>query len=203
MTLETIKKYKWWLTTVIVILVLVIWIFVSRPTYDDVYTPKPLEGNPDAAVKIVEFSDIQCPACGAAYPVTKQIMEKYSDMVSFEYKHFPLTSIHAFAFNAAEASECANDQGKFWEYIDVAFTHQKALRISDLKSYAEQLGLDMKKFENCLDSSAKAKYVMADYNEGIGKNVQGTPTFFINGVKLGSWNYGNFSDAIESALMNQ
>jgi protein-disulfide isomerase len=69
-----------------------------------------------------------------------------------------------------------------------------------LKKYAEQLGLDMDKFENCLDSSAKAKYVTADYNEGIGKGVGGTPTFFINDVKLQYWNYGNFSMAIENAL---
>lgn len=173
---------------------------MTRPVYDDIYTPKPLEGNSDATVTIVEFSDLQCPACGAAYPVTKQILEDYGDRVRLEYKHFPLTSLHAFAFKAAEASECANDQGKFWEYVDIAFSNQKALRTSDLKNYAEQLGLDMDKFENCLDSSAKAKYVTADYNEGIGKGVGGTPTFFINGVKLSYWNYGNFSMAIENAL---
>lgn len=200
MAIETIKKYKWWITTAVILLAFGVWIFITRPVYDDIYTPKPLEGNPDATVKIVEFSDLQCPACGMAYPVTKQIMEAYGDRVSLEYKHFPLTSLHAFAFKAAEASECANDQSKFWEYVDIAFTNQKSLRTSDLKNYAEQLGLDMNNFENCLDSNAKAKYVTADYNEGIGKGVGGTPTFFINGVKLQSWNYGDFSMAIESAL---
>ncbi len=200
MAIETIKKYKWWITTAVLLLAFGLWIFITRPVYDDIYTPKPLEGNPDATVKIVEFSDLQCPACGAAYPVTKQIMNEYGSRVNLEYKQFPLTSLHAFAFKAAEASECANDQGKFWEYVDIAFTNQRALRTSDLKNYAEQLGLDSEKFENCLDSSAKAKYVTADYNEGIGKGVGGTPTFFINGVKLSYWNYGNFSMAIENAL---
>ena len=200
MTIETIKKYKWWITTAALLIAFGVWIFMTRPVYDDIYTPKPLEGNPDATVKIVEFSDLQCPACGAAYPVTKQVMDAYGDRVSLEYKQFPLTSLHAFAFKAAEASECANDQGKFWDYVDIAFTNQKALRTSDLKNYAEQLGLDMEKFENCLDSSAKAKYVTADYNEGIGKGVGGTPTFFINGIKLQYWNYGNFSMAIDNAL---
>lgn len=197
---ETIKKYKWWILGIVLLILLGIWFFVTRPTYEDIYTPKPLEGNPDAIVKIVEFSDFQCPACGAAYPVTKEIMEEYGDRVSLEYKHFPLTTIHAFAFKAAEASECANDQGKFWEYVDIAFTNQKDLRKKALKQYAEELGLDTELFNNCLDSSAKAKYVTADFNEGIGKGVGGTPTFFINGEKLEKWNYEGFAAVLDAAL---
>lgn len=197
---ETVKKYKWWILGVFVLLAIGIWFFATRPTYEDIDTPKPLEGNPDATVKIIEFSDFQCPACGAAYPVTKKIMEAYGDRVSLEYKHFPLTSIHAFAFKAAEASECANDQGKFWEFVDIAFTNQKELSKKALKQYAKELGLDTELFNNCLDSGAKAKYVTADFNEGIGKNVGGTPTFFINGEQLEKWNYESFSVAIENAL---
>lgn len=197
---ETVKKYKWWVLGVFVLLAIGIWFFAARPTYEDIYTPKPLEGNPDAIVKIVEFSDFQCPACGAAYPVTKQIMEEYGERVSLEYKHFPLTTIHAFAFKAAEASECANDQGKFWEYVDIAFTNQKDLRKKALKQYAEELGLDTEKFNDCLDSGAKAKYVTADFNEGIGKGVGGTPTFFINGEKLEKWNYESFAAVLDAAL---
>lgn len=196
---EILQKYKWWIL-VVIILALGVWWFFTRATYPDIYTPKPLAGNPNATVHIVEFSDFQCPWCGLAYPVVEQLMTTYGDRVSFEYKQFPLTNLHKFAFHAAEASECANDQGKFWDYYDLLFTHQKELTTSDLKDYAKQLGLDTKKFNDCLDSGAKAKYVTADFNEGIGKGVQGTPSFFINGQKQGNWSYENFSMTIETAL---
>lgn len=199
---ETIKKYKWWIVLVVLLIAFGIW-FSTRPTYDDVYTPKPLLGNPLATVHIVEYSDFQCPACGAAYPVVEQIMEEYRDRVNFEYKHFPLTSIHRFAFSAAEASECANDQGKFWEYYTLLFENQDALSDDALKQYAADIGLDTELFENCLDSNAKAKYVTADFNEGIGKGVDSTPTFFINGVKLENWRYESFSAAIENELVSE
>lgn len=199
---ETIKKYKWWIVLAIFIIAFGLW-YSTRPTYDDVYTPKPIKGNPLATVRIIEFSDFQCPACGAAYPVVEQIMEEYGDRVSLEYKHFPLTSIHRFAFDAAEASECANDQGKFWEYYAILFENQNELSESDLKQYAADLSLDTELFNNCLDSNAKAKYVSADFNEGIGKGVDSTPTFFINDVELGSWNYDTFAAAIETALAQE
>lgn len=198
---ETIQNNKWKIIITLIILIVGIYWFVNRPTYDDVYTPKPFEGNSDATVKIVEFSDFQCPACGAAHVTVKKIMAEYGDKVSLEYKHFPLTSIHAFAFNAAEASECANDQGKFWEMHDIMFENQDELSVKALKKYAEQLELDAKKFNNCLDSNAKAKYVTADYNEGIGKGVDSTPSFFINGKKLESWKYEVFAAALDGALV--
>ena len=200
---ENLKKHKWAMITIIVLFILGIWWFATRATYPDIYTPKPLAGNSDATVKIVEFSDFQCPWCGKAYPVITQILKNYGDQVSFEYKQFPLTSLHKFAFKAAEASECANDQEKFWDYYDILFMHQTALTTSDLKNYAEQLNLDTDAFDNCLDSDAKTKYVTADFNEGIGKGVQGTPSFFINGQALEGVNYydyANFSIAVECAL---
>ena len=200
---ETIKNNKWKIIITFLIIIAGVHWFVTRPTYDDVYTPKPVEGNPDATVKIVEFSDFQCPACGAAAPTVKKIMEEYGDKVSLEYKHFPLTSIHAFAFNAAEASECANDQGKFWEMHDMMFEKQDDLTIGSLKKYAETIGLDTEKFNNCLDSNAKAKYVTADFNEGIGKGVDSTPSFFVNGKKIESWKYEIFAAALDAALAEQ
>lgn len=200
---ETLQNNKWKIIITLLILIVGVYWFVTRPTYDDVYTPKPVKGNPDASVTIVEFSDFQCPACGAAHPIVEKIIEEYGDRVSLEYKHFPLTSIHAFAFNAAQASECANDQGKFWEMHDSMFDNQKELSISSLKSYAETIGLETEKFNNCLDSGAKAKYVKADFNEGIGKGVEGTPTFFINGKKLESWKYEVFAAALDEALAKQ
>ncbi|MBI5001757.1 DsbA family protein [Candidatus Woesearchaeota archaeon] len=197
---ETVQKSKWKIIIALFLIIAGVTWFVTRPTYDDVYTAKPIKGNTDAMVRIVEFSDFQCPACGAAAPTVKKIMEVYGDRVSLEYKHFPLTSIHAFAFNAAEASECANDQGKFWEMHDIMFEKQDELSISSLKDYAEQIGLDTEKFNNCLDSNAKAKYVTADFNEGIGKGVDSTPSFFVNGKKIESWKYEIFAAALDAAL---
>ncbi|MFA6887975.1 MAG: thioredoxin domain-containing protein [Candidatus Woesearchaeota archaeon] len=199
MNKEFMLKYKWWLIGILVIVAFLGYWFFVRATYPDIYTPKLMAGNPNATVTITEFSDFQCPACGSAYTVVEQIMEEYSDKVRLEYKHFPLTSIHTYAFKAAEASECANDQGKFWEYVDILFTHQNELTNGDLKNYAVSLGLDENLFNNCLDSDAKKKYVTADYNEGVGK-IKGTPTFFINGQKLESWKYENFKSALDAAL---
>lgn len=182
------------------LIVLIIYLLWAKPEYPDIYTPKPAKGNTSADVKILEFSDFQCPACSAAYPVAEQIIKEYGDKVSLEYRHFPLTSIHQFAFKAAEASECANDQGKFWEYADILFTNQKDLSKKALKKYAAEISLDTELFNNCLESGAKAKYVTADFNEGIGKRVGGTPTFFINGKELDKWAYKNFKEAIDAAL---
>lgn len=183
-----------------IIIIAVLFLIFQKPDYPDTFTAKPIKGNHDASVKIVEFSDLQCPACGAAHPVVKKIMGEYETKVSLEYKHFPLTSIHLFAFDAAVASECANDQGKFWEYIDIAFANQNALQKKNLKTYAEQIGLNTETFDACLASGVKKKYVSADMNEGIGKNVQSTPSFFINGKPLDSWQYEKFKAALDAAL---
>jgi predicted DsbA family dithiol-disulfide isomerase len=184
----------------VIAVLLIYFLFFAKPSYDDVLNPKPIKGNEEATVKIVEFSDLQCPACGAAHPITKQILNEFGDQVSLEYKHFPLTSIHFFAFDAAAASECANDQGKFWEYVDIAFVNQDALQKNNLAKYAEQLNLNMDSFNACFKSEAKEKYVRADINEGLGKDLQGTPSFFINGEKLDSWEFENFKEAVEAAL---
>jgi len=172
-------------------------IYLSRRTvaYDEpTDTPRPIMGNADSAIVLQEFSDFQCPACGAAFPVVKDVMEKFGDRVRFEYKHFPLIQIHANAFNAAMASECANDQDKFWAMHDKLFENQTALSKADLKSYAQTLGLDAGRFNACLDSRAKADEVNADMKEGRDTNVNSTPTFFLNGTELEG------VTALESAL---
>ena len=176
-------------------------LFMGTPTYEHEIIPKPLKGNPDAAIKIVEFSDLQCPACRAANPIVKQLANEYGDKISFEYKHFPLRQIHPFAQKAAEASECANDQDKFWEYVDYVFANQQqGVQVKNLKIFAERLKLDTKSFNACLDSGAKADLVDIDYREAVSKNVQGTPTFFINGKQLESWRYDLFKAAIDAEL---
>ena len=146
-----------------------------------------------------EFSDFQCPYCSKAYPIVEQLLKDYGDKLTFVYKQFPLTSIHPFAEKAAEASECARDQGKFKEYYDKLFTNQNALAVDDLKRYAKDLSLDTSKFNTCLDNNEKVSVVQKDLQEGQSRGVGGTPTFFINGQKLvGAQPIENFKSIIDA-----
>ncbi|HEY6045832.1 MAG TPA: thioredoxin domain-containing protein, partial [Pyrinomonadaceae bacterium] len=109
-------------------------------------------GDVNAPVKIVEFTDFQCSACGAMYPVIEDVLKSYGNRVYFEVRNFPLTSLHANAYRAAQAAAAANAQGKFWEYVDFLFKNQTALDDDSLKKYATQAGLDRKRFDVDLDS---------------------------------------------------
>src|SRR3990172_4191105 len=102
-------------------------IFATKAVYPETYIPKPYEGNTSAKVVFTEYSDFQCPACGYAEPIIRTLRSEYKDRIAFRYVHFPLTSIHPNAFPSAEASECANDQGQFWQYHDKLFENQKDL----------------------------------------------------------------------------
>lgn len=140
-------------------------------------------GAQDAAVVVQEYSDFQCPACKAAAPEVKRLIQAYGDSIRFEYHHYPLTQRHANAFSAALASECANDQGKFWQMHDKIFEKQDQLTKGNLKSMAGELGLDQKSFDACFDSRAYADTVNADMERGKQLGVSGTPTFFVNGTE--------------------
>ncbi|HLD58000.1 MAG TPA: DsbA family protein [archaeon] len=142
-----------------------------------------VKGNLTGTVNIIEYSDFQCPGCGAAFGAVKEAVNQYGDKIRFTYKHFPLTGAHPYAFKAAEASECAGDQGKFWEYHDKLFENQKKLDVGSLKKYAQEVGLNATKFNSCLDSGVMAQIVNQDAQEGRKLNLEGTPTFFINGKK--------------------
>lgn len=145
-------------------------------------TPK---GNPNAVVVVQEFADFQCPACRAALAsISNPLIEKYGDTIRFDHMHFPLRSIHRFALEAGEASECAADQGKFWEFVDLAFEKQQELSSEALSVWAEELALDMNTFNRCMSSHAKRDIVLADYEKGRELEVQGTPTFFVNGQRV-------------------
>ncbi len=176
--------YSYWLTTL----------------YPDIATPKLISGNPNAKVKIIEFADIQCPACKVAYPIVEQIKKDYGNNISYQYYHFPLPTIHIYAEKAAEAAECANDQGMFAEFMDVAFTRSPKLKISELKQMAIDLHLDTDKFNACLSSGRKYKTVQGDVKVGQVKDIQGTPTFFINNKKLPKWDDVTLRAAIEREL---
>ena len=199
-----IKKKTLRLVLAIIVIAIAIFVIVSiisKPTYPYISTPKPLLGNKDAAVRIVEFSDLECPACKRAHPVVKTILAEYSDKVSFQFYHFPLTTIHLYAFKAAEAAECANDQGKFFELIDAVYAREEKPTKSVLTDVAEQLGLDTKSFNSCIDSGAKKNFVIADLQEASIRNLYATPTIFINDKKLESWEYDEFKSAVEEALV--
>jgi protein-disulfide isomerase len=167
-------------------------------------------GNPDAPVQMVEFSDFQCPYCRKFYNETfAQLKENYidKDLVYFVYRDFPL-SIHSDAQKAAEATECADDQGEFWEMHDLIFEGQNKLGsgtvdipLESLKSYAKELLLDTDAFNECIDSGKYADEVAADIQDAIRYGVSATPTFFINGLKIvGAQSYSTISSTIDSLL---
>lgn len=139
-------------------------------------------GSDDAPVVIVEWSDFQCPFCSRfATDTEPQIVKDYVDTgkVKFVYKQFPLESIHPMAMPAALASECAAEQGKFWEYHDKAFANQASLSTDSLKQWAADLGLDTTQFNSCLDSQKYLDKVKADLQEGLAAGIRGTPGFLI------------------------
>jgi protein-disulfide isomerase len=149
----------------------------------------------NAAVLVTEFADLQCPACRGAQPLVKALIEKYSMQIRFEFKHFPIRSIHQYTMVAAEASECAADQGKFWEFEEVAYEKQPDLNAKTPAQWAKDLGLDMTLFDRCTRSHIKKDTIMSDYEEGKKQGVNGTPTFFVNGKKVES-----SIDAISTAI---
>ncbi len=160
----------------------------------------PARGPESAKVTIVEFSDFQCPFCSRAHDTVEEVMNAYPGKVRLVFRHFPL-DFHQQAPKAAEASLCANDQGKFWEYHDVLFKNQQKLQVEDLKAHATGLGLDAGKFNECLDSGKHATTVKEDTEAGKKVGVNGTPAFFINGQMLsGAQPLDAFKQIIDAEL---
>jgi protein-disulfide isomerase len=162
----------------------------------------PAVGPPDAEVVIVEFLDFQCGYCGRfATETLYQILDTYGDEIRFVSRDFPLTSIHTHAQKAAEAAQCAHEQGNYWEYHDLLLRNQQALTIDSLKGYAEQLGLDMMSFDECLESGRYTTEVQQDLADGERYGVTGTPTFFVNGrLLVGAKPFSAFQAMIEEEL---
>ncbi len=175
-------------------------VLLSAPRIDVAYDPARVRGNPKAPVMIVEFSDYQCPYCHQVEPTVTQVLAKYGDKVSLSYRDFPLTQIHSQAEISAEASRCALEQGKFWEYHDQLFTASK-LDKGALLEYARNLNLDDKQFGSCLTGEKYKAEIDKDLQEGKKAGVSGTPGFFINGVALsGAQGQDAFARVIDDEL---
>jgi protein-disulfide isomerase len=142
-----------------------------------------IQGAPDAPVTLVEYGDYECPYCGAAYPIVKEAQARMGSRLRFVFRNFPITTSHPHAERAAEAAEAAASQGSFWEMHDLLYENQKHLRDEDLRSYAERLGLDLERFDRELAGRVYAERVHEDFMGGVRSGVNGTPTFYINGVR--------------------
>ena len=142
-----------------------------------------IQGPIDAPIKLVEYGDYECPYCGEAYPVVKAIQERLGNRLCFAFRNFPLTNIHPHAEHAAEAAEAADEQGRFWEMHDLLYEHQDALEDEDLAQYASDLGLDARRLISEVQAEAHLSRIREDFRSGARNGVNGTPTFFINGVR--------------------
>lgn len=142
-----------------------------------------VKGSLDAPVKLVEYGDYECPFCLNAWPVVKELRERLGDKLAFVFRHFPQNSIHPRAGAAAQASEAAAAQGKFWQMHDLLFGHQKELESLDLTHLALQLGLEVYRFDADLERAANVRRIREDLASGAESGVQGTPTFFINSCR--------------------
>ena len=161
-------------------------------------------GSENARIVLVEYADYQCPYCKKAYYTIKEAQEKLGNNLKFVFRNFPLVELHANALKAAVAAEAAAKQNKFWEMHDIIFENQKFLSDNDLINYAEQIGLDMNKFEQDFGKSELLDKVQEDYDSGIMNGVEGTPTFFINGEMYnGNWMSSDFIDDLQSILDKQ
>jgi protein-disulfide isomerase len=159
-------------------------ILLSRPKVDVTADTGRLRGNPEASVTIVEFSDFQCPYCQAAQQTLKDVLAKYDGKVRLGFRDFPLRQIHPQAQQAAEASRCAAEQGRFWEYHDLMYANQAKLDTAGLTESAHTAGLNTTAFSACLASGKFRPSIESDLQSGAASGVSATPAFYVNGALL-------------------
>ncbi len=181
---------------------------VSEQANEGVTVQTHIKGNENAVVTLVEYSDFQCPACGAFQPTVNEVMAEFGDKVKFEYKHYPLVQIHPFAEPAARAAEAAGQQGKFFEYADMLFAKQNEWSKSTnptgfFKRYAEELELDLEKFVQHQKSSLLQGNIKANMLEARELGLTGTPSFYLNGTKMEVSSFDEFKAKIAEAVNPQ
>lgn len=152
---------------------------LTKPVTEDDH----IRGRMDASMTLVEYGDYECPACGAAYPLTEALVEELGDDLRFVFRHFPLANMHPHAEHAAEATEAAGVQGHYWEMHAVLFPNQDALEDKDLVRYAASLDLNLQQFIYALTGEKYAAKIHADFHSGARSGVNGTPTFFVNDIR--------------------
>jgi protein-disulfide isomerase len=158
-------------------------------------------GPNDAPATLLEYGDYECPYCGRAYVMIKRIQDHFGNQLRFAYRNFPLTQIHPHAQNAAEAAEAAGVQGKYWEMHDMLYENQTALDDPSLREYALALELDMERFDDEMMMHVHAPRVREDFMSGVRSGVNGTPTFYVNGIRYdGSWDGDRLMIAIEELI---
>ncbi len=204
------SKRLWILVGIIVALFVgVVWVNNNKDTdavADSAARSPHIIGKQDAKVTLVEYSDFQCSACRVYYPIVEQIVQKYQDRISFEYRHYPLTTIHGNAFAAARASEAAGKQDKFWEMYRALFESQSGWADSNnaqttFEGYARRLGLDTTKFKADFASSETNSVINASIIEFNKRGLtKSTPTFLLNGKKIQPQSAEDFSKLIDEQL---
>lgn len=203
------NKTFWAIIAVIVVIFGAVIIFNKSDSGSPSSNAQPsnhIKGEDKSGVALVEYADFQCPFCGQFYPIISQVVEKYKDQITFQYRHLPLIQIHQHALAAARATEAAGKQDKFWEMYDLIFQNQTAWSESkdatqQFEQYAAQLGLDMEKYKTDAYGPETNAIVNADINEfKKTKEQMSTPTFFLNGKKIQAASVDEFSKLIDAAI---
>ncbi|HEV8292143.1 MAG TPA: thioredoxin domain-containing protein [Tepidisphaeraceae bacterium] len=172
---------------------------VTEPIFAINTLGRPTRGAKEARVTVIEFTDYECPRCGEVQPLIKDVLAAFPDKVRLVVREFPLTR-HPFARAAAQAAECALEQGKYWEYSELLFKNQNALDEGHLLQYAAQVGMDKNILAAHLKSGQHDRVVQEDIDEGYQVGVSGTPSFYVNGRRLEDRSLDGFKQAIQRAL---
>jgi len=160
------------------------------------------QGNPDALWTLVEYGDYECPYCGEAYPIVKRLQERLGDKLLFVFRNFPLREMHPHAEHAAETAEFAAASGNFWEMHDLLYMNQQTLEDEFLFQFADELGLSANKLRKSLIAETYRVRIDTDFRGGVRSGVNGTPTFFINGLRHdGPFYFEDLSEAIEQVQL--
>ena len=159
-----------------------------------------VQGAANAVVTLVEYGDYECPYCGKAYPIVKAVQKRLGHKLRFVFRNFPLVNSHPHAAMAAELAEVAAVDGKFWQMHDMLFENQDALDLDNLIGYANELDLDVERVAEALERHTQRARVAEDFASGERSGVNGTPTFFINGIRFDdSWDEATLTTALQAA----